>query len=170
MACLTSLIVSGGDYSDIKFKDNGKFKILMISDIHGGKGYAADLTVRDIDAIVETEKPDLVIMGGDIAGPKVMEHIVDTVLYFEGERRYVVVLKETIELMKSDDYKDRFKAEYYQTKIRYERLHVMLVKYEAGTLGFEPTCPITLLREQAGVMGAYLYNLEVRAQMEGIEL
>lgn len=25
-------------------------------------------------------------MGGDIAGPKVMEHIVDTVLYFEGER------------------------------------------------------------------------------------
>ena len=27
-----------------------------------------------------------VIMCGDIAGPKVMEHIVDTVLYFEGER------------------------------------------------------------------------------------
>ncbi|MBE6732277.1 MAG: hypothetical protein E7564_11375 [Ruminococcaceae bacterium] len=53
----------------LKFGENGKFKILMISDIHGGKGYAADLTVRDIDAIVETEKPDLVIMGGDIAGP-----------------------------------------------------------------------------------------------------
>lgn len=27
-------------------------------------------------------------------------------------------LKDTVELMNSDDYKDRFKAEYYQTKIR----------------------------------------------------
>ena len=28
-------------------------------------------------------------------------------------------LKDTVALMESDDYKDRFKAEYYQTKIRY---------------------------------------------------
>lgn len=28
-------------------------------------------------------------------------------------------LKDTIELMNSSDYKDRFKAEYYQLKIRY---------------------------------------------------
>lgn len=28
-------------------------------------------------------------------------------------------LKDTIEMMTSDDYKERFKAEYYQTKIRY---------------------------------------------------
>ena len=27
-------------------------------------------------------------------------------------------LKDTIELMNSENYKDRFKAEYYQTKIR----------------------------------------------------
>ena len=27
-------------------------------------------------------------------------------------------IKDTAELMMSDDYKDRFKAEYYQTKIR----------------------------------------------------
>lgn len=27
-------------------------------------------------------------------------------------------LKDTVELMNSEDYKDRFKAEYYQTKIR----------------------------------------------------
>jgi hypothetical protein len=27
-------------------------------------------------------------------------------------------LKDTIELMNSSDYKDRFKAEYYQLKIR----------------------------------------------------
>ena len=31
-------------------------------------------------------------------------------------------LKDTIELMKSNDYKDRFKAEYYQVKIRREKL------------------------------------------------
>lgn len=79
-------------------------------------------------------------------------------------------LKDTIELMASDDYKERFKAEYWQTKIRYEKLHKMIIKYEAGTLDFEPTCPKELLQQQASAMGAYLYNLEVRAQLEKIEL
>ena len=32
-------------------------------------------------------------------------------------------LKDTIELMTSENYKDRFKAEYWQTKIRYDKLH-----------------------------------------------
>lgn len=40
-------------------------------------------------------------------------------------------LNETIKLMNSKDYKDRFRAEYYQLKIRYEKLHKMVVKYEA---------------------------------------
>ena len=31
-------------------------------------------------------------------------------------------LKETVEGMTSPDYKERFKAEYRQTKIRYEKL------------------------------------------------
>lgn len=79
-------------------------------------------------------------------------------------------LKDTVELMLSDDYKDRFKAEYYQTKIRYEKLHKMLVKYEAGTLDFEPDCPFDLLKEQAMHMGIYLTKLEIRAQIEKIEL
>lgn len=35
-------------------------------------------------------------------------------------------LKDTIKLMESDDYKDRFKAEYYQLKIRKEKLQKML--------------------------------------------
>ena len=30
-------------------------------------------------------------------------------------------LKETMELMNSADYKDRFKAEYYQVAIRYQK-------------------------------------------------
>ena len=79
-------------------------------------------------------------------------------------------LKDTVELMLSDDYKDRFKAEYYQTKIRYDKLHKMIVKYEAGTLEFTPNTPIDILKKQAAAMGSYLYNLEVRAQIEGVQL
>lgn len=79
-------------------------------------------------------------------------------------------LKDTIELMNSEDYKERFKAEYYQTKIRYNKLHDMLIKKEAGVLDFTPTCPISKLQEQKRYMGEYLRCLEVRAVIEGIEL
>lgn len=79
-------------------------------------------------------------------------------------------LKDTIELMNSLDYTDRFKAEYYQTKIRYDKLHKMLVKWEAGTLGFEPSCNLSLLTQQVNFMGNYLRILEIRAEIEQIEL
>lgn len=79
-------------------------------------------------------------------------------------------LKDTIELMNSDDYKERFKAEYYQTKVRYDKLHKMIVKYDAGTLDFEPKCSLELLKEQASYMGNYLRVLEIRAEIEHIEL
>ena len=75
-------------------------------------------------------------------------------------------LKETIEMMQSADYKERFIAEYRQLKIRYTKLHNMLVKADAGTLDFTPTCPLDLLREQKALMG----TLEVRAQIEGVDL
>lgn len=79
-------------------------------------------------------------------------------------------LKDTTDLMWSADYEDRFKAEYYQTKIRYEKLHKMTVQYEAGTLNFTPKCSLELLLEQKRYMGLYLHCLEVRAEIEGIEL
>lgn len=79
-------------------------------------------------------------------------------------------LNDTVKMMNSEDYKERFKAEYYQTKIRYEKRHKMIVKYEAGTLNFTPSCSIELLKEQKKHMGQYLYCLEVRAEIEGIEL
>ncbi|MCR5629917.1 hypothetical protein [Eubacterium sp.] len=79
-------------------------------------------------------------------------------------------LKETIEMMNSDNFKERMKAEYYQTKIRYNKLHNMIVKYDANTLNFEPKCSIELLKKQASFMGNYLYCLEVRAEIEGINL
>ena len=79
-------------------------------------------------------------------------------------------LKDTVDLMNSADYKDRFKAEYFQTKLRYNRLHKMLVKKAAGTLDFEPACSIALLTEQKRYMGEYLRVLETRAEIEGISL
>lgn len=79
-------------------------------------------------------------------------------------------LKDTVDLMNSNDFKDRFKAEYYQTKIRYNKLHAMIIKYEAGTLSFTPNCSLELLKHQASMMGQYLYDLEIRAEIEKIEL
>lgn len=79
-------------------------------------------------------------------------------------------LKDTIEMMNSKDYKERFKAEYWQTKIRYDKLDEMTVKYEAGTLNFEPKCSLELLKEQKKYMGNYIRALKIRAEIEQIEL
>ena len=79
-------------------------------------------------------------------------------------------LKDTVDLMNSSDYKERFQAEYLQTKIRYNKLHKMLVKYEAKTLDFEPSCPINILQMQANCMGNYLKQLEIRAEIENIDI
>ena len=79
-------------------------------------------------------------------------------------------LKDTIEMMNSPDYKERFKAEYLQTKIRYEKLHKMCIKYEAGTLDFTPNCSLELLKEQKMYMGNYLRCLELRAEIERVSL
>lgn len=82
----------------------------------------------------------------------------------------MIDLKDTVELMLSDDYKDRLRAEYLQAKIRYEKLHKMVVKYEAGTLNFKPNCSLDLLKAQKKAMGEYLYCLELRAEIEHIDL
>ena len=79
-------------------------------------------------------------------------------------------LKDTVELMNSKDYKERFKAEYLQAKIRYDKLDAMTVKYEAGTLNFTPSCPLELLKEQKKYMGNYIRALKIRAEIEKIDL
>lgn len=79
-------------------------------------------------------------------------------------------LKDTIEMMNSEDYKERFKAEYYQTKIRFEKLKEMCAKYEAGTLDFTPTCSLGLLKGQKEAMEHYLGFLVIRAEVEGVTL
>lgn len=89
-------------------------------------------------------------------------------------------LKDTVDLMLSDDYKDRFIAEYKQTKERYERLKHFCNRIEAvriKNLGLGPDieepahdCPLDLLRDQQRCMGEYLHILEIRAIIEGIDL
>lgn len=83
-------------------------------------------------------------------------------------------LKETVELMNSEDYKERFVAEYHQVKIRYEKLKNFCNKIEVEEmLGKEVTkhdCPLELLREQKRYMGLYLSILEKRALIENVEL
>ena len=79
-------------------------------------------------------------------------------------------LERLIELMKSEDYKDRFRAEYYQLEDRATKLSNMLEKYKAGTLNFTPSCSYDLLNGQLKVMNLYLQYLIERAEIEGIEI
>lgn len=44
------------------------------------------------------------------------------------------------------------------------------MKHDAGKLDFVPTCGVDILRDQKRVMGMYLNELEIRAEIEGIEL
>lgn len=79
-------------------------------------------------------------------------------------------LRGTVEMMNSADYKERFKAEYYQTAIRYGKLKTMVDKYNNGTLEFKPTCPMSIYDIQLRAMRDYLTILEARAAIEGVEL
>lgn len=79
-------------------------------------------------------------------------------------------LKETVDLMLSDDYKERFLAEFMQLKIRYEKLRAMLNKWDEGTLEFEPTCPREMYDRQIEGMEMYLDVLADRAALERVEL
>lgn len=81
-----------------------------------------------------------------------------------------MVLKDTINMMTSDDYKERFKAEYHQLLIRGRKLYDMIEKYKAGTLDFKPTCPLHLLESQLDFMAGYMGVLMERAEIENIDL
>lgn len=88
-------------------------------------------------------------------------------------------MEDTIPQMQSDDYRDRFIAEYWQTKIRYEKLKAFNNRIEAAELTAfsacgadmpEHDCPSEMLRNQQRAMGEYLHILEIRAVIEHIDL
>ena len=90
-----------------------------------------------------------------------------------------IMLRDTVRMMNSKDYKERFKAEYYQTKIRFEKLKAFNARIEAANKTRnqdnkvsmpEHDCPEKLLLMQQRIMAEYLHILEVRAIIERIDL
>ena len=79
-------------------------------------------------------------------------------------------LYDTCLLMKSNDFKDRFRAEYRQLENRVEGLRKTLIKYKEGELPFKPKCSYELLYRQLVFMEEYARILDERAEIEGIEL
>ena len=79
-------------------------------------------------------------------------------------------LKDTIEMMGSSDYRERFRAEYYQLLLRLDALTGMLIKQENNMLDFEPKCSKETLENQVIFMQGYMGILRLRAEIEGMEL
>lgn len=87
-----------------------------------------------------------------------------------------ITLKETADKMTDPNYKTRFKAEYFQLKIRLAKLREFNTKIKASKLSNGEVempihdCPDELLVEQEKVMTHYLRILEIRAKIEGVDL
>lgn len=79
-------------------------------------------------------------------------------------------LLDTVVLMKSDDYKERFIAEYQQLVIRYKGLKKMLDNWDKGKLSFVPACSRSTYNKQIKSMVDYIAVLEIRAVMEDINV
>lgn len=79
-------------------------------------------------------------------------------------------LKDTVKLMISEDYKDRFRAEYHQLKTRIEGLSAFVKKCKEGRLSHTVKCRYEILELQLATMESYLLILEWRANIEGIAL
>ena len=79
-------------------------------------------------------------------------------------------LNETVELMISSDYKERFKAEYYQLAYRIEKLEEMVKNWDKGLLSFKPTCDRAWYTLQLYAMKQYLQILEMRAERENVDI
>lgn len=79
-------------------------------------------------------------------------------------------LKDTIELMTSTDWKERFKAEYLQCVIRLKKLIDYIHELEDGTKPMNYEGEKLLLGAQYGYMVSYIHALEDQSYCLGIEL
>lgn len=73
-------------------------------------------------------------------------------------------------MMFREDYKERFKTEYWQLKIRYEKLWIMTSRWDKGYDDCERVCPRSIYNLQMDAMKQYLAVLEARTKIEGIKL
>ena len=73
-------------------------------------------------------------------------------------------LEKTVDLMLSDDYKERFKAEYHQTTYRRNKLNAKIKTMKKSDPSY------FLMRWQLRVLDDYIYILKLRAENEKISL
>lgn len=90
--------------------------------------------------------------------------------YLNGASGLAEITENVCSELRPDFWQERMKREYREMKERYEKLHRMVTKYEAGTLNVTPKCSIELLKQQKRHMGEYLHDLEIRAEIDGVEL
>lgn len=76
-------------------------------------------------------------------------------------------MRETVDLMLSEDRKERLKAEYWQTKNRVKKLDEYIRKADAGE-EIEAEDSLEVLMAQGLAMHDYLYFLEMRMKMNGL--
>ena len=85
-------------------------------------------------------------------------------------------LESTVDLMISEDYQDRFIAEYWQLKIRRDKLKKFIQQIEIANDYYngenEPAhdCPVQLLKDQLYYMDALMDILDKRRIIEHITL
>ena len=75
-------------------------------------------------------------------------------------------LNETVDLMMSENRQDRLKAEYWQTKVRLEKLNAYIAKLNAGEEA-DVDDSVDVLKAQSTAMNEYLYFLDLRMKMYG---
>ena len=102
-----------------------------------------------------------------------MMAISELIMFFTA--RYIVGIenagrKDTVDIMCSTDYKERFIAEYKQLEIRILGLERMLDNWDHNELNFKPTCPRSTYDLQLRAMKDYYAVLQMRAVMENIPI
>ncbi|MBQ8603883.1 MAG: hypothetical protein IJ410_03445 [Oscillospiraceae bacterium] len=78
-------------------------------------------------------------------------------------------LKDTVNLMLSDDWRDRLKAEWLQVKIRHERLIGFIEAADQGKTNYRSEEGRAVLKSQRDMMANYMTVLEWRMKDAGIE-
>ena len=107
------------------------------------------------------ERNNKVIAGLDECSRIINEYLKNSKIKME--------LKDTVELMISDNYDNRFRAEYHQLEIRIDKLQTMLEKYKNNQLDFVPKCSYDLLNKQLEAMIEYRDCLLERSIIEDID-
>ena len=131
-----------------------------IKEIKDGLKEALDKHDKVINKVIE--RNNKVIDGLDECSRIINEYLKNSKIKME--------LKDTVELMISDNYNNRFKAERYQLDIRINKLQTMLDKYKNNQLDFVPKCSYELLNKQLEAMIEYRDCLLEREIIEDIDI